>query len=96
MPIYPTNSCLLLLNFYAIKTFVYVLKQCGIFWQDELIFLFCIKELREKFDQEKPPLLLSAALGCRKPDIDNAYEIEKISEYKLKHLSRIEIFMHSF
>jgi len=39
-----------------------------------------LKELREKFDQEKPPLLLTAALGCRKPDIDAGYEIEKISQ----------------
>ena len=41
---------------------------------------FFKQELREKFDQQSPPLILSAALGCRKPDIDNGYEIEKISE----------------
>ena len=44
-----------------------------------------LKELREKFDKEaassgKPAYLLSAAFGCRKPDIDAGYEIDKISQ----------------
>ncbi len=40
--------------------------------------------MREKFDSEgkdNKTFLLSAALGCRKPDIDNGYEIDKISQY---------------
>jgi len=40
--------------------------------------------LREKFDEEGSSggkqYLLSAALGCRKPDIDAGYEIDKISQ----------------
>ena len=44
------------------------------------IILLIFQELREKFDQQKPTFILSAAFGCRKPDIDNGYEIEKISE----------------
>lgn len=43
------------------------------------------QELREKFDAEATssgkPLLLSVAFGCRKPDIDAGYEIDKLALY---------------
>ena len=53
---------------------------------DKQKFTLLCKELREKFDAEaassgKPAYILSAALGCRKPDIDAGYEIDKISQY---------------
>ena len=42
--------------------------------------------MRKVYDDDaassgQPRLILSAALGCRKPDIDAGYEIEKISQY---------------
>ena len=55
--------------------------------EDKQRFTLLIKELREKFDAESASgnkLILSAALGCRKPDIDNGYEIEKISQCVIK------------
>jgi chitinase len=53
--------------------------------EDKQRFTALCKELREKFDSHaastgKQPYILSAALGCRKPDIDAGYEIEKISQ----------------
>jgi chitinase len=47
----------------------------------EIDTTFSIQELREKFDAEGGKLILSAAVGCRKQDIDNAYEIEEMSKY---------------
>ena len=48
-------------------------------------FLLFKKELREKFDKEASSggkkYILSAALGCRKADIDAGYEIEHISKH---------------
>jgi chitinase len=53
--------------------------------EDKQRFTELVKALREKFDEDaaagNSPLLLSVAFGCRKPDIDNGYEIEKLSQY---------------
>jgi len=54
--------------------------------EDKQKFTELVKALRGRFEEDAaatgtPRLLLSAAFGCRKPDIDAGYEIEKLAQY---------------
>lgn len=47
---------------------------------DKPNFTKLLKELREAFDEQEPPLILSVSLSGYKEVIDKAYEVDKISK----------------
>ncbi|XP_023243664.1 probable chitinase 10 [Centruroides sculpturatus] len=65
---------------------------CGSAPQDVNNFSAWIKELREAFNKQNPPLLLTAAVVAAKDKIDQAYDIPVLGQY----LDHINIMTYDF